>query len=109
MQDFSVSAIEFCLFSLLFLNSLGNRTLVRGTGRWSRRCTLPALVNCSWTPHRAEKQSYPSRSFHLFLEIYFTWKMTTLPPLSPVASNSPSWLNSTHDMISAEKKIRVGF
>ena len=71
MQDFSVSAIEFCLFSLLFLNSLGNRTLVRGTGRWSRRCTLPALVNCSWTPHRAEKQSYPSRSFHLFRDLFY--------------------------------------
>ena len=27
--------------------------------------------------------------------------MTTLPPLSPVASNSPSWLNSTHEMMSA--------
>ena len=31
-----------------------------------------------------------------------TWKMTTLPPLSPVASNSPSWLNSTQDIMSAE-------
>lgn len=30
------------------------------------------------------------------------WKMTTLPPLSPVARRSPSWLNSTHDIISAE-------
>jgi hypothetical protein len=27
--------------------------------------------------------------------------MTTLPPLSPVARRSPSWLNSTHDIISA--------
>lgn len=27
--------------------------------------------------------------------------MTTRPPLSPVASNSPSWLNSTQDIISA--------
>lgn len=33
--------------------------------------------------------------------------MTTLPPLSPVASNSPSWLNSTHEMMSAvdEQKL----
>lgn len=30
-----------------------------------------------------------------------TWKITTRPPLSPVASRSPSWLNSTHDMTSA--------
>ena len=29
------------------------------------------------------------------------WKMTTLPPLSPVARRSPSWLNSTHEMMSA--------
>lgn len=29
------------------------------------------------------------------------WKMTTRPPLSPVASKSPSWLNSTHEMMSA--------
>ena len=29
------------------------------------------------------------------------WKMTTLPPLSPVAKRSPSWLNSTQDMMSA--------
>lgn len=27
--------------------------------------------------------------------------MTTRPPLSPVAKSSPSWLNSTQDMISA--------
>lgn len=27
--------------------------------------------------------------------------MTILPPLSPVASNSPVLLNSTHDIISA--------
>ena len=29
------------------------------------------------------------------------WKMTTLPPLSPVARRSPSWLNSTQEMMSA--------
>ena len=33
------------------------------------------------------------------------WNMTTRPPLSPVASNSPSWLNSTHEIISAAKKL----
>ena len=32
--------------------------------------------------------------------------MTILPPLSPVANNSPSWLNSTVEMMSAEKKER---
>lgn len=31
------------------------------------------------------------------------WKMTTRPPLSPVASSSPVWLNSTVDMMSAVK------
>ncbi|MPC30687.1 hypothetical protein E2C01_023955 [Portunus trituberculatus] len=31
------------------------------------------------------------------------WKMTTRPPLSPVASRSPSWLNSTHEMMSAAR------
>jgi len=30
------------------------------------------------------------------------WKITTRPPLSPVASRSPVLLNSTHDMMSAE-------
>lgn len=29
------------------------------------------------------------------------WKMTTRPPLSPVASSSPVWLNSTVEMTSA--------
>jgi len=29
------------------------------------------------------------------------WKMTTLPPLSPVARRSPSWLNSTQEIMSA--------
>lgn len=29
------------------------------------------------------------------------WKITTRPPLSPVAKYSPSWLNSTVEMISA--------
>lgn len=29
------------------------------------------------------------------------WKMTTRPPLSPVASSSPEWLNSTVEMMSA--------
>ena len=33
--------------------------------------------------------------------------MTTLPPLSPVASNSPSWLNSTQEMMSAVKMMLV--
>ena len=31
------------------------------------------------------------------------WKTTTLPPLSPVARNSPSWLNSTVEIMSAGK------
>lgn len=30
------------------------------------------------------------------------WKITTRPPLSPVAKNSPSWLNSTVEIMSAE-------
>ena len=30
--------------------------------------------------------------------------MTILPPLSPVANNSPLWLNSTVEMMSAETK-----
>jgi len=30
--------------------------------------------------------------------------MTTRPPLSPVARRSPSWLNSTHEIISAAIK-----
>ena len=29
------------------------------------------------------------------------WKMTTRPPLSPVARSSPEWLNSTVEMMSA--------
>lgn len=33
--------------------------------------------------------------------------MTTRPALSPVASNSPSLLNSTHDMISATKMVKM--
>lgn len=32
------------------------------------------------------------------------WKMTTRPPLSPVAKNSPSWLNSTVEIMSAEDR-----
>lgn len=37
--------------------------------------------------------------------------MTTRPPLSPVASSSPVWLNSTVDMMSAvkNKKTRPEF
>lgn len=35
------------------------------------------------------------------LTVWSRWKITTLPALSPVASSSPSWLNSTHDIISA--------
>lgn len=33
--------------------------------------------------------------------IYLTWNITTLPPLSPVARSSPSWLNSTQEIRSA--------
>lgn len=32
------------------------------------------------------------------------WKMTTRPPLSPVASRSPVWLNSTVEMTSAGRE-----
>ena len=35
------------------------------------------------------------------------WNITTRPPLSPVANRSPSWLNSTHDMISAVDKEQM--
>lgn len=35
------------------------------------------------------------------------WKMTTRPPLSPVARRSPLLLNSTQEMISAEMSINV--
>jgi len=35
--------------------------------------------------------------------------MTTRPPLSPVARRSPSWLNSTHEIISAVIKIKAIF
>lgn len=34
--------------------------------------------------------------------------MTTLPPLSPVARRSPSWLNSTHEIMSA-KNTQIQF
>lgn len=38
------------------------------------------------------------------------WKMTTRPPLSPVASSSPEWLNSTVDMMSAvNKEVQLGY
>lgn len=33
------------------------------------------------------------------------WKITTRPPLSPVASSSPEWLNSTVDMMSAVDEV----
>ncbi len=33
--------------------------------------------------------------------------MTTLPPLSPVARSSPSWLNSTQEMISAATMLEL--
>ena len=36
------------------------------------------------------------------------WKITTRPPLSPVANKSPSWLNSTQDMMSAKKYQKKG-
>lgn len=42
----------------------------------------------------------PRRGFDDF-EAGSLWNMTTRPPLSPVASSSPSWLNSTHEMMSA--------
>lgn len=35
------------------------------------------------------------------------WKITTLPPLSPVARRSPEWLNSTVEMMSAVNKIQI--
>lgn len=38
------------------------------------------------------------------------WKITTRPPLSPVASSSPEWLNSTVDMMSAvNKEVQLGY
>lgn len=38
------------------------------------------------------------------------WKMTTRPPLSPVARSSPEWLNSTVDMMSAaNRKTQSGY
>lgn len=35
------------------------------------------------------------------------WKITTRPPLSPVARRSPSWLNSTHEIISAKTEYNM--
>lgn len=42
-----------------------------------------------------------SRSFTLVPSL---WNTTTLPPLSPVAKNSPSWLNSTVEIMSAKER-----
>lgn len=39
--------------------------------------------------------------WHVELTSVSLWKMTTRPPLSPVASRSPVWLNSTVEMTSA--------
>ena len=105
--DFSVSAIGFCLFSLLFLNSLGNRTLVHGTGRWSRRCTLPALVNCSWTPHRAEKM-LPLKIFSPFSDLFYL-ENDNPPSFVSCSQQFPVLveLNTRYDI--SWKKIRVGF
>lgn len=53
---FSAGAIEFCLSFLQFLNFSSSRTLVHETGKWNRRCTPPAGVNCSWTLRLAENK-----------------------------------------------------
>lgn len=42
---------------------------------------------------------------HCKLTSVSLWKMTTRPPLSPVARRSPVWLNSTVEMTSAVRKI----
>ena len=67
---------------------------------WSRHCTPPCAADCSWMLHLSESFLF-WHIVQIILFSCFTWKITTLPPLSPVASSSPSWLNSTHEIMSA--------
>ena len=63
------------------------------------------LSHCSYTT-LSSIFSVPSKVLNRWnLTAGSRWKMTTLPPLSPVASRSPSWLNSTQEMMSAERLI----
>lgn len=69
-----------------------------------------AAGNSSWKPRTGIKKKKKIISAYECQRVggccVFTsgslWKMTTRPPLSPVARSSPVWLNSTVEIISAE-------
>ncbi len=55
-----------------------------------------------WERHKREwKRIYCYNEMAWSFTSVSCWKMTTRPPLSPVASSSPEWLNSTVEMMSA--------
>ena len=105
-QDFFVSAIEFYWFSLRFLNSLGSQIQARGFEKCCRHYIHPAADWIFWTVTKSlvkTKRVKIKVNKSQKLTAGSLWKITTRPPLSPVANKSPSWLNSTQDMMSAKK------
>lgn len=99
-------AILSCWFSPQFPAIWDNRIRVHAIGMSNRHYILLFL---DWRFSRQDHATNQKHNQGLLLVLYmnkknclvFTWKMTTRPPLSPVAKSSPSWLNSTQDMISA--------
>lgn len=73
-------------------------------------CRIDIIFSSSWIGAFRDRITLQIKNiikgyywFYIWIKkcLVFTWKMTTRPPLSPVAKSSPSWLNSTQDMISA--------
>lgn len=100
----------------------GNQTRARDSETYCTHCTRLFVVYSFYSVKWKEKSLQiliPRRIFTNFfsLTLFFLyrwkltmgsrWKITTRPPLSPVARRSPSWLNSTHEIISAETETNV--
>ena len=115
----SSSSTWFGWFSPQFPATSNSQTRARAIGMWSRRCTRLSALRSG---RRPAKWAGNWRFFlPKLLTLWSRWKMTTRPPLSPVASNSPSangkfrfleellenkpCENSTQEMMSAENWV----
>ena len=98
------NTLFFYNFSLR-LHRIPEFSTFREIPEYSRFSRFVATLHCNSKTLRPTKSSNCRKTVTLQQQTIFTaascWNMTTRPPRSPVANNSPSRLNSTHDMMSA--------
>lgn len=96
--SFNNILINFNFSKLVFDKVLSRRYLSNSKLVYKQYLTDRKLYRIA---SELERSMHRSGTILLAKHTSLTWNITTLPPLSPVARSSPSWLNSTQEIRSA--------